>query len=439
MIFKNKKVLVMGMGRSGNAAAKLLLKNGALVSAWDSSENVQERFPELKFENFENNEANLKNYDLAILSPGIPIDHPIVLAAKEAGVVVWGELELASRFTDLPIIAITGTNGKTTVTTLVGDILRKAGRSVAVLGNIGEPFSGAVLETNQIIVAEVSSFQLESVSLFAPRISAILNITPDHLDRHYSMENYIWTKKRIFMNHTPDDILVLSYDDPNCRNITGDCRIIYFSRKEINAPSVFESNGAIISNFSAKKRLEICKLEEINMIPENALAAAAIALAAGAPIKAIKEGLMAFKGAPHRIEFLGEFNGVAFYNDSKATNSESAIRGLSSMKRPTILIAGGYDKLTDMTKFANTIKALATHTFLIGETAQKIARSLDETGCSEYSIVYDLESAVKAACKTARPGMAVLLSPACASFDQFKNFEARGSAFSELVKKYGLL
>lgn len=486
MNFSNKKVLVCGMARSGRAASLLLAKLGAMVVAQDIKKDIV--FPEL--DSFILDSSNLdssisdstildssntislylgKNpddiittFDLVVISPGIPYDIPFLEKARAAGIPVWGEIELAYKFCPSPIIAITGTNGKTTVTTLVGEILNRYNSKTVVVGNIGKPFCENVetLTPDNCVVVEVSSFQLETTFDFAPKVSAVLNLTPDHLDRHKTMDIYQYTKERIFANQSPGDFAVLGYDNAITRGMRPPCNTIFFSAKEqFSEKGVFLDNGIIKANISGidfngnvieYKNAKIVDIAHIKILPENALAACALCLCSGVPPEVIAEGLVNFKGVEHRIEYVTTKNNIEFYNDSKATNTDSAIKGLEAMSRPVILIAGGYDKDADFSGWVNAFQDNQKHEnlnqenlndnlnkvkFLIvlGETADQIIETCQTNNFKDYQKVSNLKDAVQLAYKKAKPGDSVLLSPACASWDMFENFEQRGNLFKGYV------
>jgi UDP-N-acetylmuramoylalanine--D-glutamate ligase len=347
---------------------------------------------------------------LLIISPGISVYLPFIEKAKALGIPVWGEMELAYRLCPCPVIAITGTNGKTTVTTLVGEIMRKV-RPTVVAGNIGVPLTDHVLDltAQHIVVAEVSSFQLETIVDFKPRISAVLNLSPDHLDRHKTMENYKAMKERIFENQNAGDFAVLNGSDPYCKTMRPPGKVIYFNEMNICT--------------AAYKTLR-----------ENALAAAAIARCADVPMEIIANVLENFKGVPHRLEYISETGGVEYYNDSKATNTDAAVKALENFSQPLILIGGGRNENADFNpwvkKFGDKVKRL----ILIGEAAEQISKTCDENNFFAYEIANSLEEGVLRAKQIATAGSVVLFSPACKSFDMFKNFEERGCEFKKFVK-----
>jgi UDP-N-acetylmuramoylalanine--D-glutamate ligase len=405
------------MARSGQAAARLLAGLGAVVTAQDllGYDEIKWTFlPEEESIDLylgQNPDEIVHNFDLIVISPGIAADLPFIEKAKRCGIPVWAEIELAYRLCPCPIIAITGTNGKTTVTTLVGEIMRKSGRPTAVLGNIGLPFTEQVpsLTPEHIVVAEISSFQLETAEQFRPFISAVLNLSPDHLNRHKTMENYKSIKERIFANQKPGDFTVLNGDDTYCRDMRPDgSKVIYFNEINMDFP-------------------------QTRVLPENALAAVAIARCAGVPDDITLSVLAGFKGVEHRLEYVTTVSGVDYYNDSKATNVDSAVKALEGMSRPVVLIGGGYDKEIGFDEWVKAFPGKVRHLIVMGETTEKIVTTCRAHGFFAYERVNSLRDAVILAAARANFGDAVLLSPACASWGMFDNFEQRGSLFKKFV------
>ena len=449
MNLTNKRVLVLGMARSGIAAAELLLHHGAIPILADSKR--EEAFGDsldslhntaCVFRLGEDPVRLLDEADILLISPGVPIDAPVVLAAKEKGVTVTGELEMAYALLAGEMVAISGTNGKTTTTTLVGKIFENAGRITHVAGNIGYPLSAVarVSKKTDISVVEVSSFQLESIRTFHPKVAALLNITEDHLNRHGTMAQYIKLKQRLFENQKPEDVSVLNMDDPVLFKMAGKLksRVAFFSRTQPVDNGACVEDGKIIWKWDGERKT-ICDTEEI-LIPgphnlENALAATAMACAMGIPAPIIRHTLVTFTGVEHRIEKVRIFQGVTYINDSKGTNVDSTIKAVQSMKVPTVLILGGYDKHTDFSPLCKEIAESGniSKVITIGQTAEQIRRQLNEAGVSQVEYATDFESAVQTARSCAVAGGNVLLSPACASFDMFKDYEERGRVFKELV------
>lgn len=444
MNINNKKVLVAGGGRSGIAAIKLLKDNGAIPVLYDGNEklvlpenvSVETRLGAFK-------EEYLADIELLVISPGIPIDSDIVLAAEADGIEVWGEIELAYYFEKGRIVAITGTNGKTTTTALAGKIMEAAFSDVLVVGNIGIPYAEEVAKTTaeSVTVAEISSFQLESAHKFAPKVTAILNITPDHLNRHKTMETYTRVKESITKNQTEDDVCILNYEDEVLRKFGEKvkCKVIYFSSRHELSEGFFEEDGYIVYKSAENAPSEqVCKIADMKIIGEhnveNAMAAAAAGVAMGIDVKTIGRVICEFEAIEHRIEFVKEVKGVVYYNDSKGTNPDSSIKAVNSMTRPTFLIAGGSEKNSDFTEFAKTFEAHLKTLVLIGVTKEKIAAAARAAGFTNIVFETTLESAVKYCHDNAAEGDAVLLSPACASFDMFKSYEERGRLFKEYVR-----
>ena len=445
-----KKAMVLGMARSGIACAKLLLLRGAEVIVCDSKAEAEfgGKLDELKaagatFQLGEKHpEDHLEGLDQLIVSPGIPVDHPAIVRAKALGVEVMGEIEYAYRESTGLLIAITGTNGKTTTTTLVGEIFKNAGRTTHVVGNIGTPYSGAVpeMKPEDVTVCEISSFMMETSKEFHPAICAVLNISEDHLNRHGTMEVYIGLKERIFENSGADDTVVLNWDDPVTRDMANraHCKVSWFSSHNVPPFGAFVVDGVIVYG-TPDRNVSICKASEV-FIPgdhnlQNALAAVAMTMAAGIEPAIIAHTLKTFKGVEHRIEFVRELDGVRFINDSKGTNVDSTIQAVRAMDRPTVLILGGSPKKTNYVPLGEEIlKTPIVHIVLIGETAKEIQKALDVVGYRDYIHAgYDFKRAVALAREICPRGGNVLLSPACASFDMFDDYEARGRIFKGIV------
>ncbi len=446
MDFKNKYVLILGLARSGSAAAIKLSNLGAHVTISDIK-------PRETFENADALESKgiklvfeghpltlLDNCDLLVLSPGIPSDIKIVTEAKKRNIPVISELELGYWFAASPIIAITGTNGKTTTTTLIGEILKNDGKRVAVAGNIGTPLVSEVEKTleNDYLVVEVSSFQLENILYFKPKISIILNITEDHLNRHKTFENYVNIKARIFENQTEEDYTILNYDDAVVRELARYAKsdVWFFSRKDVvRQGACIENDMIVIKNKG--KTYPIAKVNEIGIKGshnlENALAAACSTYLANTKVSSIAKTLKSFRGIEHRLEFVTEINGIKFINDSKATNPDAAQKAIEAVDGPIILIAGGYDKKSDYTDFVKSFDGKVKKLILIGETADAIENAAIKQGFLNVEKVNSLKEAVMCGYRAASCEDTVLLSPACASWDMFANFEERGRLFKEAV------
>ena len=448
MEFTEKKVLVFGTGISGVAAANLLENAGAEVVLFDGNDkldkaHVLENFTEGKTPELYVGvlpEEVEKELDLVVLSPGVPVDLPLVLRLKEAGLPIWGEIELAYRCKKGDVLAITGTNGKTTTTALLGEIMKTAYPHVHVVGNIGIPYTGVVTEDTDdtVTVAEISSFQLETIDAFCPCVSAILNITPDHLNRHHTMENYIAAKLSIAKNQGPEQTCVLNYEDEVLRERAKElsAHVVFFSSLTQLEEGVYLKGDKIVYAHDGQVE-DVIATDELNILGrhnhENAMAATALALNYGVSLDHISQALRAFQAVEHRIEYVTEKRGVRFYNDSKGTNPDAAIKGIQAMDRPTYLIGGGYDKQSEYTEWINSFDGKVKKLVLIGQTREKIAETADACGFHDYVFADSLQEAVDICYENAQNGDAVLLSPACASWGMFPNYEVRGKMFKEMV------
>lgn len=449
MELKGKKVMVAGSGVSGIGAVRLLNQIGAEIILYDgneklSREEVEAKLPEGCSADIQIGELTddmLKEVSIMVVSPGIAVDAPCVEKARKAGLIIWGEIELAYQFSKGRLAAITGTNGKTTTTALTGEIMRAYYDSVFVVGNIGTPYTSVVKETRDetVTVAEISSFQLETVWEFAPQVSAILNITPDHLNRHKTMENYIAVKESITKNQTSEGICVLNYEDEILREFGASVhtKTVFFSSKRKLAKGLY-LEGEEIMYQTETELLPVVKISEMHLVGmhnvENVMAAAAIAYAMGVPMEVIRETIKNFHAVEHRVEFVCEKDGIIYYNDSKGTNPDASIQAIRAMSRPTLLIGGGYDKKSEfdvyVEEFGDKVKLLV----LIGETRDKIAETARRHGFDKILYAESLEEAVKLCREHAVSGDAVLLSPACASWDMFQSYEQRGTLFKEYVR-----
>lgn len=445
-----KKIVVVGTGVSGIGAVKLLAQTGAIITLYDGNEKLAEsdvraKLPkdcEVRIILGEMPQNVIDDTDMLVISPGVPIDSPIVLAFKDAGVTVWGEIELAYNFEQGRVYAITGTNGKTTTTTLIGEIMKEWNPKTFVVGNIGTSYTGEVLKTSKdsITVAEISSFQLETIHDFRPAGSAILNITPDHLNRHYTMENYISVKESITRNQKDDDFCVLNYDDEVLREFGNTINnTVFFSRKTILKEGVYLDNNMIKCTFDGRTQ-DVIDVKDLfifgNHNYENVMAAVAMTVKAGVPLDIIVRVLKAFKGVEHRIEFVRELDGVTYYNDSKGTNPDSSIKALEAMTKPTLIIAGGYDKHSEFDGFIDAFGGKVKLMVLIGTTAPQIEKTARAHGFDNIINTDSLENAVQICHDNAVSGDVVLLSPACASWDMFKSYEERGRLFKEYVNRF---
>ena len=448
MNLKNKKVLVFGTGISGIAAANLLEDQGACPVLFDGNTqlkeaDVREKLPagsKAEIVIGDLSEEKMSELALVVLSPGVPTDLPLVNQLRDKGLKIWGEIELAYEFSKGDVLAITGTNGKTTTTSLLGAIMQHAKESAFIVGNIGIPYTQIAEETkgNSVTVAEISSFQLETIEQFRPKVSAILNITPDHLNRHHTMEEYIRVKELITENQQKEDTCVLNYEDEILREFgkTLHCQVIFFSSLRTLERGIY-LNGEMIEYNDGTKITEICSVKELNLPGrhnyENVCAAVAMALAYGISLEDIRYVLVRFKAVEHRIEYVTEVNGVVYYNDSKGTNPDAAIKGIQAMDRPTLLIGGGYDKDSAYEEWINAFDGKVRYLVLLGQTREKIAKAAKACGFEDIVMVDSLEEAVHFCAEHANPGDAVLLSPACASWGMFPNYEVRGKMFKELV------
>lgn len=449
MEYKDKCALVVGMARSGVGAAQLLCAHGAHVIVNDSKTREELKCDLSALDSLPVTwqlgrpaVELLEGVDVLVLSPGIPDTVPFVRRAKEMGIYVIGEVELASQLAPGELAAITGTNGKTTTTTLVAEMVRCGGRRAWAVGNIGDSYAAAGLESHpeDVMVCEISSFQMETADTFHPHVAALLNITEDHLNRHGTMEVYTQMKMRVFARQTGEDVAVFNDDDPALIPLMGQVRsqVMRFSRQHEVAQGAFVRDGMVVLRWAGEEKA-ICSVADI-FIPgphnlENALAAVCIACALGVPVEAIAETLRTFRGVEHRIEFTRELDGVTYYNDSKGTNVDSTIRAVQTMTRPTAIILGGSDKHCDFTPLVKAMQAsgMIREAVLIGVTADQIESTLRANGYEAIHRASTMEEAVACCRELAGPGWNVLLSPACASFDMFQDYEQRGRIFKEIV------
>ena len=447
-MFKDKKVTVVGSGIIGIAAVKLLLHKNADVTLYDSNEALEkekviERIgTEIPMVCGEFTKELSENTELLVLSPGVPTDLPFVLALKEQGVPVWGEIELAYQIAGGKFIGITGTNGKTTTTALTGEIMKQWYKDVFVVGNIGIPYTELAeqIKEDSVTVAELSSFQLETVQEdFVPDVSMILNLTPDHLNRHYTMENYGRAKLNVAKHQTKEQTCILNYEDAMLQEYAKElaCQILWFSSRQKLENGLYLDGNRILYAKNGEIT-EICKTEELNIIGlhnyENAMAAIGAALCMDVPLEALRTGLKNFHAVEHRIEFVATKRGVDYYNDSKGTNPDAAIKGIQAMSKPTLLIGGGYDKNSEYDEWIAAFDGKVKHLVLIGQTKEKIAETARRMGVESVVLMDSFEEAMEFCVSHAEPGDAVLLSPACASWGMFKNYEERGRMFKDYVK-----
>ena len=455
MKIKEKKVLVFGSGISGEAACSLLLREGAEVVLYDGNdkldrEEILSKIPESGNGSLqillgtladEKKAQLLKTLDLVVMSPGVPTDLPIVNEMRDRGIPIWGEIELAYEAGKGEVLAITGTNGKTTTTSLLGQIMKNYTENTYVVGNIGNPYTSVALETTEdsVIVAEMSSFQLETIETFRPRVSAILNITPDHLNRHHTMDCYIKTKEAITTNQTKDEVCVLNYEDEVLRAFgeSAPVHVVWFSSAR-KLSEGFYLDGEEIFYAHDGNTEKVINVNDLNLLGrhnyENVMAATAMSVNFGVPMEKIVEVLKRFQAVEHRIEYVTEKRGVRFYNDSKGTNPDAAIQGIRAMNRPTLLIGGGYDKQSTYDEWIDAFDGKVKKLVLIGQTAEKIEVCAHKHGFMDTVRCETFEEAIRYCYDHAVSGDAVLLSPACASWGMFPNYEERGRIFKEIVR-----
>lgn len=448
MKLEGKNVLVFGSGISGIGAADLLKQVGANPIIYDGNkeldrEEIRSRMKDgagTKVILGELSEEEMDRLDLVVLSPGVPTDLPVVKSLKARNLTIWGEVELAYQMGKGRVLAITGTNGKTTTTAMLGKIMEDYLDSVYVVGNIGTPYTSVALDMKEdtVTVAEISSFQLETIQDFCPQVSAILNITEDHLNRHHTMEEYIRVKEQITSNQTSDQVCVLNYEDMTLREFGKQipARVVYFSSLQPLERGIY-LDGEDIVLATEQEKIVITSTDRLKILGihnyENTMAAAAMAYYAGVPVENIRRSIESFTAVEHRIEYVTEKNGVVYYNDSKGTNPDAAIKGIQAMNRPTLLIGGGYDKDSTYEEWIESFDGKVRYLVLIGQTREKIQEAAHNCGFKNTILAEDLEEAVRICAGMARKGDAVLLSPACASWGQFENYEQRGRMFKEYV------
>jgi UDP-N-acetylmuramoylalanine--D-glutamate ligase len=450
MDLNDKRVLVVGLGKSGLASALFLKAHGARVTVSDtkSGDELRNEIPTLldhgiTVETGGHGERTFREQDLIVVSPGVPVDTPLLVQARTLGESVIGEIELAAQFLPGPIVAITGSNGKTTTTTLVGEILTAGGLPALVGGNIGTPAISLAGQANpeSIIVLEVSSFQLETIQTFRPKVAAVLNVTSDHLDRHQTLETYVDAKARIFENQQNDDFAVLNQDDPTCITMAARTRaqVFWFSRQKEVKQGAWVREGNICFRHGAQQN-EVMQVSELPLKGahnlENVLAAVCAGALMGCTPGKIREAVRDFKAVEHRLEFVATIRGVDYYNDSKATNVDATIKALESFPANIHLILGGKDKGSDYTVLNDLLRQRVKRVYTIGAAAGKIGSQIISSKSGGVEVVHaeTLENALRKANAVAEAGDVVLLAPACASFDQFKNYEQRGQVFKEIVR-----
>lgn len=450
MDLQGKKVLVVGSGISGIGAVEALNYAGAVPILFDENEklSVEEVQKKLK----PGVEAKIVigllpedirlAVELLVLSPGVPTDTEFVEEFRKRGVTVWGEIELAFELGKGMVIGITGTNGKTTTTSLVGAIMSACHKDVDVVGNIGNPYTVTALDATEetVTVAEISSFQLETVDRFCPDVSAILNITPDHLNRHHTMENYVAAKEAICKNQTKEQTCVLNYENSYTRAFGERCpaRVVWFSsERKLEDGFYMEGEEIFFAERGVSERL--MNIHDMRLVGicnvENVMAAMAVAKACGVPTEKALSVIRGFRPVEHRIEFVATKGGVDFYNDSKGTNPDAAIQGIRAMNRPTVLIGGGYDKQSEYDEWIDAFDGKVKCLVLIGQTREKIAECARRHGLTDIVLADTFEEAFAVCVEKAVPGDAVLLSPACASWGMFPNYEVRGRKFKDMVNQ----
>ena len=444
---KEQRFLVVGAGRSGVSAAKMLLELKKDVTVFDSKADFDTAAfckkvgAQVPFILGSAKSEELTGFDVCIVSPGVSLETDIMKAVAAAEIPVWSEIELAYRFDKGQVIAITGTNGKTTTTTLVYEIVKEWNKNTLLVGNIEIPYTGLALTSVEggFTVAEISSFQLETMRTVKPRVSAVLNITPDHLDRHKTMENYSALKMSIAKNQDKNDYCVLNFEDDYLREHAKDlaCNVVFFSSRRTLENGVYLENGEFIISLGGKKEV-LCRTDEVKLVGthnfENIMAAVAMTYCLGVPTEIIRKVTKEFTAVEHRIEFVREVNGVKYYNDSKGTNTDAAIKAIDAMKSKTVLIGGGYDKKSDYTDWVSRFPGKVRLLVLLGQTKESIAEACEKVGFSSYVFAESLQEAVKICAENAKSGDCVLLSPACASWGMFSCYQERGNIFKELVR-----
>ncbi|WP_036608709.1 UDP-N-acetylmuramoyl-L-alanine--D-glutamate ligase [Oribacterium sp. P6A1] len=447
---QSRKVLVLGTGKSGICAARQILSLGGHVVLYDSNKEL-DKLKVLK--NFNKKDkitvivgdlgmSDLIQVDLAVISPGIPLDKPFVKLIQAANIPIWGEIELAYQSSKGKLAAVTGTNGKTTTVSLIGEILKTTYDDTHVCGNIGNPYTADALDTrdDSATILEVSSFQLETVMDFHPHVSCITNITPDHLDRHKTMKNYAKAKETIAVNQTEEDFVVLNYDDPELKKFgkrkTLKPKVIWFSSSHVLKDGFYYTEPEIHYVHDGEDEV-LLNVHDTNLLGahnyENIMCAIAVCMNMDVPMENIIKAIKKFKPVEHRIEFVRERNGVRYYNDSKGTNPDAAIKALLAMPGPTILIGGGYDKKIPFDEWCKLFKGRVKYLVLIGQTRNLIADCAKKYGFTNVMFAEDMDEAVKDCAAYADAGDYVLLSPACASWGMFPNYEERGRIFKECV------
>ena len=447
---KENKFLIVGAGRSGIAAGRMLLNLGKEIVIYDGNTDLDTEAVKAQIGTTEDilfilgkvQDGDFDGIEKCVVSPGVALDTPVMKAVIDSGIPVIGEIELAYLYDKGQVVALTGTNGKTTTTSLTYEIVKSFNEKTLLVGNIEIPYTGLALtsEEDGATVAEISSFQLETMHTFCPKVSAILNITPDHLDRHKTMENYIDIKKSIAKNQGEDDYCVINYEDEILREFgkTLSCNVVYFSSEhELDNGIYYKDNIIYIAKDG--KAEEFCDVRETNLVGvhnyENIMAALGITMSFGVPLDVIKEAVMKFVAVEHRIEFVCEKKGVKYYNDSKGTNTDAAIKAIDAMPSKTVLIAGGYDKNGDYTDWVSRFPGKVRKLVLIGQTKEKIADACMKADFRDFCYAESLEEAVEICAESAMEGDCCLLSPACASWGMFKSYQQRGTMFKDFVRE----
>lgn len=444
-----EKYLIVGAGRSGIAAAKMLLTLGFDFAIYDANTQLNttdikdkiETDKDIHFVLGQCNDSDLEDIDICVASPGVSLETDIMKKVISKNIPIWSEIELAYRHDKGTVLAITGTNGKTTTTSLTYEIVKAHNEKTLLVGNIEIPYANLVLSSSAdgFTVAEISSFQLETMVSFKPHVSAVLNITPDHLDRHKTMENYQNLKKSIAKNQDENDFCVLNYEDEVLRQMAQEvnCKVVFFSSCHELSDGIYLKDGEIILSENGNKTV-VLNTNDVKLVGlhnfENIMAAVAITYYAGVPLETIKTVTENFVAVEHRIEYVLEKNGVKYYNDSKGTNTDAAIKAIDAMPSQTVLIAGGYDKKSDYDEWISHLHGKCKLLILIGQTKENIALACDKSGFKPYVFAQSMQEAVSLAFENAQSGDCVLLSPACASWGMFKSYQQRGEIFKSCVK-----
>lgn len=450
-MLEGRNCLIIGSGISGIGAAGLLANFGAKITLYDGNEKLNPEEIAAKLPQGVNAKCIVgelpkeveESTEALILSPGVPTDIPLVIRMRERGALVLGEIELAYLAEKGTVAAVTGTNGKTTTTTLLGEIMKAylGEEKTFVVGNIGNPYTLEVLKTSKdsVTVGELSSFQLETIHTFRPHVSAILNVTPDHLNRHHTMEAYVQAKEAVAMNQTKDDTCVLNYENEYTRDFGKRCpaKVVFFSSQRELEEGYFLRGTRIIRKFNGGESDLMDIRTDMNLVgihnAENVMAGIAMAEGMGVPMDVILRVIKDFKAVEHRIEYVATKKGVVYYNDSKGTNPDAAIQGIKAMDRPTILIGGGYDKQNTYDEWIESFDGKVKWLVLIGQTREKIAECAKKHGVTQIKFADTYDECLQLCTALAEPGDAVLLSPACASWGMFPNYETRGRLFKEYV------